>query len=350
MLELDSHATQKEIKTAYRTLIKVWHPDRFQGDQTLRYSAEQKLKNVNIAYRILTDTSEPKRSSKPTPPGAASQTEPATTKTAADWTPEIDRATMLSIRLRRMFGLLFKIAVLAFAILIGRYIWIAFDLPGLSSGDMHRVYDAGLDNVQKELPGPQHRLLLAVEHDLRRLGLNGVAASVATAFESDEATAKADEAPQTETATSSKPARKLSAKQSANPPPAPQVIRSYITIGSTRDEVIAKQGTPTSSSEDKLVYGRSELDLKDGAVVGWRIDPASDPIRVKLWPAHSVDTSQTYFTVDSTKDDVLVVQGTPTAFSNDKFEYGGSQVYFHNGRVISLKNDPTTIPLRIPIQ
>jgi len=349
VLELDSHATQKEIKTAYRLLIKVWHPDRFQGDATLKYSAEQKLKNVNIAYRILTETSEPKRDWEPAPADTASQTEPGTTKTAADWTPEIDRVTMLSMRLRWTFGLLFKIAVLAFAILIGRYIWIAFDLPGLSGGDMHRVYDAGLDNVQKELPGPQHRFLVAIEHDLRRLGLNGMAASVATELQAEESEATADEPTKPEPASSDKPARKPSGKQSANPPPAPRVIRSYITIGSTRDEVIAKQGPPTTSSEDKLVYGHSELDLKDGAVVGWRIDPASDPIRVKLWPEHSVDTSQTYFTVDSTKDDVLVVQGTPTAFSKDKFEYGGSVVYFHNDRVVSWKNDPTTIPLRIPI-
>jgi len=95
VLELDSHATQKEIKTAYRLLIKVWHPDRFQGDATLKYSAEQKLKNVNIAYRILTETSEPKRDSEPAPADTASQTEPGTTKTAADWTPEIDRVTHL---------------------------------------------------------------------------------------------------------------------------------------------------------------------------------------------------------------------------------------------------------------
>jgi hypothetical protein len=60
-----------------------------------------------------------------------------------------------------------------------------------------------------------------------------------------------------------------------------------------------------------------------------------------------VDTSQDYFTVDSTKDDVLVVQGTPTAFSTDKFEYGGSEVYFHNNRVVRWKNDLASIPLKV---
>jgi len=41
VLELDSHATKKEIKTAYRLLIKVWRPDQFKGDESRMYSAEQ---------------------------------------------------------------------------------------------------------------------------------------------------------------------------------------------------------------------------------------------------------------------------------------------------------------------
>ena len=124
-------------------------------------------------------------------------------------------------------------------------------------------------------------------------------------------------------------------------------MSSYLTVGSTRDEVLAQQGTPTASSDDKLVYGKSELYLKDGAVIGWRIDPVSSPIRVKLWPEAPVDPGLDFFSYGSSKDAVLAVQGTPTAFSEDKFEYGGSVVYFQNKRVVSWKNDPASIPLRI---
>jgi hypothetical protein len=88
------------------------------------------------------------------------------------------------------------------------------------------------------------------------------------------------------------------------------------------------------------------LYLKNGSVTGWKIDPVSNPIRVKLWPEHPVDTSQEYFTIDSTMDDVLVIQGTPTAFSNDKFEYGGSEVDFKRNRVVGWKNDLGSIPLK----
>jgi hypothetical protein len=124
------------------------------------------------------------------------------------------------------------------------------------------------------------------------------------------------------------------------------MILSFLTIGSTKDEVLAQQGPPTGATDDKLVYGQSELYLKNGSVTGWKIDPVSNPIRVKLWPEHPVDTSQEYFTIDSTMDDVLVIQGTPTAFSNDKFEYGGSEVDFKRNRVVGWKNDLGSIPLK----
>jgi hypothetical protein len=94
------------------------------------------------------------------------------------------------------------------------------------------------------------------------------------------------------------------------------------------------------------VYGRSELYLKDNSVAGWRIDPVSSPIGVKLWPKSSVDPTLDSFTIGSSMDVVLVVQGTPTAFSEEKFEYGASEVYFENHRVIRWNNDASSIPLR----
>lgn len=344
VLELDSRATKKQIKEAYRVMVKVWHPDRFQGDESVRWSAEQKLKNINLAYRILKETpANTERRSKPARVNVVPQDGPesGSSTSTTGWVPERDNPRILFRWLRWTFRTFAKICVLAFVILIGRYVWIAFDLPELSSGDMHRVYNAGLDNVATELPGPQHRFLEAIKHDLRRLGLNETAAAVATAQQSEDGE-QADDAPQTDPSPNDKPSQKQSGKTKATP----RVIHSYITVGSTRDEVLALQGPPTTSSEDKLVYGRSELDMKDGAVVGWRIDRASNPIRVKLWPEHSVDTSQTFFTVDSTRDDVLVVQGTPTAFAKDEFDYGGSAIYFRNNRVASWRNDPSSIPLR----
>lgn len=53
VLGLKRGATPVEIKEAYRDMVKVWHPDRFGSDARLRRKAEDKLKEINDAYRVL---------------------------------------------------------------------------------------------------------------------------------------------------------------------------------------------------------------------------------------------------------------------------------------------------------
>jgi len=65
-----------------------------------------------------------------------------------------------------------------------------------------------------------------------------------------------------------------------------------------------------------------------------------------MWPTAAVDSALDHFGVGSSKDEVLAVQGTPTAFSRDTFEYGRSLVFFKNERVIGWKTDPTSVFLR----
>jgi DnaJ domain len=58
VLALKQDATPAEIKIAYRDMVKVWHPDRFGSDARLRVKAEEKLKQLNEAYRVLQAESE----------------------------------------------------------------------------------------------------------------------------------------------------------------------------------------------------------------------------------------------------------------------------------------------------
>jgi hypothetical protein len=65
ILGLGPDATEKQIAEAYRELVKVWHPDRFESDPSLRKKAEAKLRDINIAYEQLRGYRPPPRGSSP---------------------------------------------------------------------------------------------------------------------------------------------------------------------------------------------------------------------------------------------------------------------------------------------
>jgi hypothetical protein len=228
------------------------------------------------------------------------------------------------------------IVFVALVILLCRYAWIAFDVPDPTGEEVARVYDYGEKSVLSSLEAPKRRFIQALERDLERLDLRKSAPEPRASLQAGKAPKQNAESRKAEN-----PLAATSTTQSVTP-----TIMPYITVGLTKDEVVAIQGAPTASFADKLVYKGSELDFKDGKIAGWKIDPASAPLRVKLWPDAPVDASLQYFTVGSSKNEVLVVQGTPTAFSEDRFSYGGSEVYFKNDQVVSWKSDPASVPLR----
>lgn len=53
ILEISENASQEVIKTAYKTLAKKYHPDIFQGEPK---EAEEKMKQINIAYNVLSNS------------------------------------------------------------------------------------------------------------------------------------------------------------------------------------------------------------------------------------------------------------------------------------------------------
>jgi molecular chaperone DnaJ len=51
ILGVDKNATQDDIKKAYRTLVKKYHPDLHPGDA----AAAEKFKEINEANEVLSD-------------------------------------------------------------------------------------------------------------------------------------------------------------------------------------------------------------------------------------------------------------------------------------------------------
>jgi hypothetical protein len=88
VLGLAPGATKQELDDAYRDLVKVWHPDRFQSDPTLRLKAQEKLRDLNAAYEGLRRSGIPPPDPVPTaaPQAPAWKKGPATSETrSARW-------------------------------------------------------------------------------------------------------------------------------------------------------------------------------------------------------------------------------------------------------------------------
>ena len=53
ILGLKPGASQEEVNQAYRDLVNVWHPDRFVGNPRLQKKAEERIKEINVAYEYI---------------------------------------------------------------------------------------------------------------------------------------------------------------------------------------------------------------------------------------------------------------------------------------------------------
>ncbi len=53
VLRLQPKATVEQIKSAYRDLVQIYHPDRFNGNDRLFRTAQEEMKKVNAAYEHI---------------------------------------------------------------------------------------------------------------------------------------------------------------------------------------------------------------------------------------------------------------------------------------------------------
>ena len=53
MFQIDGELELKQLKTTYRTLVKEWHPDKFQDDNPLKAEAEIMGQRIIDGYHFL---------------------------------------------------------------------------------------------------------------------------------------------------------------------------------------------------------------------------------------------------------------------------------------------------------
>lgn len=55
ILGLKKGASISEVKTAYKKSVKDWHPDKFPENLEKKKEAERKMKQINLAFELLSD-------------------------------------------------------------------------------------------------------------------------------------------------------------------------------------------------------------------------------------------------------------------------------------------------------
>lgn len=126
--------------------------------------------------------------------------------------------------------------------------------------------------------------------------------------------------------------------------------KTYWTLGSDRDLVMAVQGAPsqTMQSQDAcqqtLRYGNSIVELHNGYVKQYDNPDGNLQVLADGDVVVSVSAPENRWTLGATETDVLQLQGTPTRqeqYTSNGFTtlyYGKSSVLFENGQVIGYLN------------
>jgi hypothetical protein len=118
LLGLAPGASAEELKAAHRDLVKVWHPDRFAHDPRLQQKAQERLKEINEAYELLT-SGRPWRRAQPEPAAREVRHEPPP--------PQRRRARWPSLLLAAaVCGVVFAVAF--------RTLWTRADAPVRATG------------------------------------------------------------------------------------------------------------------------------------------------------------------------------------------------------------------------
>jgi hypothetical protein len=286
VLGLAPGASLEEVKRAYRALVKLWHADHFAQVPHLQQQALEKMQSINHAYTRLQFI-----------------------QPCLDLLPSSTPLRLWLLRPRRWLQTLPTWLVVLIAFVVLRL--------GINDFVLERV-----------LLLPHHSQLLGQGTALIPLSPTGESVMVRGG-----PLAWNDPHPSPLPEGDGVEAEVAIIRPNIPEAPAPaDQANSYFTVGSTKAEVLAVQGPPTLTSENVWEYGGSRVYFRSGRVSKWDMWPHS-PLKIKLLPTLPLEAVPAYFTVGSTKDEVVVVQGTPTRFSDRIWEYGHARVYIEGNRV-----------------
>lgn len=338
-LGLSPGASQHDVKEAFRDLAEVWHPDRFAHDPRLQQKAEEKLKEINEAYEHLRNFRPQKsgaRTSRPTQRKYSPRSQPQSPGQPGEPPPESPISSEQTRKRTHTWWILILLVLI-----VACLVYLILHSKRTSSPESASA-KAGPSSTQAPpahtpSPVPEQgapHMGQREPHDVAKQAKERVDKVIDKYLSTTEPTPKSPDTPQQKTDPDEsgrvgKKAQPVLPQQPIANPTNRGSSGSFFTIGSTKDEVIVIQGTPDSFTGSSFRYGTSDVHFKDGYVASWY--NGYPRLRVRLLPTTMSSTD--YITGGSTKDEVLSVQGTPDSFSKDRFRYGTSDVYFSYDRV-----------------
>lgn len=290
----------------------MWHPDRFPGDAALQKKAEEKIKSINEAYRALKDGQERGAFFRPPPASGPPSAKPRRLRKLG-----LD-LFVLALVLAAVFGMLFIIFHLketsgrlrVRGITFKEWEWDTFFRPGSTKDEVLAVQGA-----------PDR-----TEGSVWHYGKDSVT------FADGRVLNYSNEQ------------RRLRVRVLPDRPPA--VAPEHFTIGSSKDEVLAVQGTPTRLAGDQWFYGEDSVLFSRGTV--FEFSNQNLRLRVRIVPAEGTAVpADGKFGKGDSRDVVVAVQGTPTRVEGDAWYYGPDSVLFSKGAAHSVKNVSGRLRARI---
>lgn len=278
-----------EIRGAYRSLVKKWHPDRFQQDSKNRKIAEEKTMEITRAYKTLavyyrahgsTPSNPPSPTSFAGPLEATMPSEHAGRSATTDNTPanigQTDNPAPILAE-ATWWKPLFTLPISALLL----YIWIW--LP-----------DEPADR----------------NHDTGALSKSAVQAANQPAVGNKVASRPADR---------------------------------VFTLGTKLGEVYAIQGIPSKTEQGVWHYGKSRVYFVNGGVSHWDSHP-ENPLQASI-DVDPIISEKSFFGLGSTKDEVRALQGGPWLQTEREWTYGSSRVFF-NDEVVTGWEESSPNPLK----
>jgi len=295
-LGINSPCDRDALKKIYRKLANIWHPDRHTDNEQHKLLAEEKIKEINLAYKALSDYY---RSNKKLPPYYSA------TKSAPPEQPDTTAA--------RNNG--------------------SSATANSFSSDEDASHTNPIDETYQEYKRPS-RFRRAVIFSFVVFTIysawKAFAPSLPNAIRNQAVSSTADPVIIENQITASSPDTTNDVNQAAT--------KLYFTYGSNVGEVHAAQGTPARIEGDIWYYGKSEIHFSNGKVIYWLAD-LENPLNAS---SHHIatDKHRNFFTVGSTKNKVRRIQGKPDFVSENSWEYGMSKVYFSGDRVVKWYSSP----------